>query len=147
MAGRKSQEYRKLCFYFHDNKCIICNVKEVTVHHLDENKNNNHPTNLIPLCEEHHRNMHDKFDNKIYQKVLKYARRFFKRFIKNMVIYKDNILKGNINLMFGKDFSKDHIKKLSKIGNKKQSEETKRKIGDVTKRRYLRKLAMKRKGL
>lgn len=47
--------YRTLCWKYHKKECIIC--KEdiiVDAHHYDNNHNNNHPTNFIPLCPTHH---------------------------------------------------------------------------------------------
>lgn len=52
-GGQKS--YRNICFKHHKKICIICGEKiAVDVHHYDGNNNNNHPTNLIPLCHNHH---------------------------------------------------------------------------------------------
>ncbi len=49
------EEYRKLT-----KKCVICGFdKVVDLHHLDENKNNNYEKNLIGLCPNHHRMIHN----------------------------------------------------------------------------------------
>lgn len=34
--------------------------KVISVHHYDENKKNNHPLNLIPMCPTHHEMIHTK---------------------------------------------------------------------------------------
>ena len=49
--------------------CVICNFdKIVDVHHIDANKNNNSPKNLIGLCPNHHRMIHNSnFRNEIFQ--------------------------------------------------------------------------------
>ncbi|MBU3913616.1 MAG: hypothetical protein KKB21_02215 [Nanoarchaeota archaeon] len=41
-------------------KCVICNFnKVVDLHHLDQNKKNNSELNLIGLCPNHHKMLHD----------------------------------------------------------------------------------------
>jgi len=58
--------YRKICFNYHEKKCIICGEEKiVTVHHYDENHKNNEPSNLIPLCPTHHHYVHSKFKNEV----------------------------------------------------------------------------------
>jgi len=69
--------YRKLCFRYHKKECIICGEKNiVAVHHYDENKHNNDPTNLIPLCPTHHSYIHSLFANLINKEVREYAQNF-----------------------------------------------------------------------
>lgn len=47
--------YRTLCWKHHEKRCIICGEDIIVdVHHYDNNHDNNHPTNLIPLCPTHH---------------------------------------------------------------------------------------------
>lgn len=45
-----------------NHKCTIpnCNNLYVDVHHINENREDNRPANLIVLCTEHHRMAHDK---------------------------------------------------------------------------------------
>ena len=53
--------YRKKCFTEWEHKCVLCGYdKIVDVHHIDENKKNNDITNLIPLCPNHHMELHHK---------------------------------------------------------------------------------------
>jgi len=41
-------------------KCVICSFnKVVDLHHLDSNKQNNSEDNLIGLCPNHHKMLHD----------------------------------------------------------------------------------------
>ena len=41
-------------------KCVVCGFdKVVDLHHLDENHKNNELTNLIGLCPNHHKMLHD----------------------------------------------------------------------------------------
>lgn len=41
-------------------KCVICGFdKIVDLHHLDEKKQNNSETNLVSLCPNHHKMLHD----------------------------------------------------------------------------------------
>lgn len=69
----KQSSYRTTCFMYHKKKCVVCEEdKIVEVHHLDEDKNNNHPSNLIPLCPTHHQYWHSKFKKEIEHLVLNY---------------------------------------------------------------------------
>lgn len=51
----KKQSYKDVCFKTWKKACVICgwNVT-VDVHHIDGNYKNDEPTNLIPLCANHH---------------------------------------------------------------------------------------------
>lgn len=56
------KRYRKICFKYHQKKCCICEFDHIIeVHHMDCNKNNNNPNNLIPLCPNHHRMFHSRY--------------------------------------------------------------------------------------
>lgn len=69
----KQDSYRSTCFHYHKKECIIClEANIVTVHHLDENHNNNSPENLIPLCPTHHQYWHSRFKYIIEEQVLNY---------------------------------------------------------------------------
>jgi hypothetical protein len=58
----KQDRYQTTCFAHHDKKCVVCNEdKIVEVHHLDHNKSNNNPENLIPLCPTHHQYWHSRY--------------------------------------------------------------------------------------
>ncbi|MCK4589953.1 MAG: hypothetical protein KAT77_05915 [Nanoarchaeota archaeon] len=52
-------------------KCLVCNFdKVVDLHHLDENHDNNSEDNLIGLCPNHHRMLHNsKYSVEIKQKI------------------------------------------------------------------------------
>ncbi len=53
--------YRVIAFRHWDKACIVCgHNKVVEVHHLDGDRENNEPTNLVPLCPTHHVMMHRK---------------------------------------------------------------------------------------
>lgn len=45
-----------------NHKCTIpsCNNLYLDIHHINENREDNRPSNLIVLCTEHHRMVHDK---------------------------------------------------------------------------------------
>jgi hypothetical protein len=48
--------YKLICFNHHEEKCIICGEDlGIEVHHYDENRSNNDPSNLVPLCPTHHK--------------------------------------------------------------------------------------------
>lgn len=53
------------------SKCLICGFdKIVDLHHLDENKQNNSKENLIGLCPNHHKMLHDfNFRKEIREKL------------------------------------------------------------------------------
>lgn len=52
-------DYRQRCFEEHGEACIECgSEEEIQVHHIDGDRNNNDPENLIPLCKRHHRQLH-----------------------------------------------------------------------------------------
>ena len=73
----KDESYRTTCFLFHEKKCVVCGEEKiVTVHHFDENRNNNSPENLIPLCPTHHQYIHSKYKDEIFNIVLEYRNRF-----------------------------------------------------------------------
>jgi hypothetical protein len=73
----KESHYRTTCFLYHKKECIICKEdKIVEVHHLDENKLNNNPSNLIPLCPTHHQYWHSRYKNEIEDKVYSYIKDF-----------------------------------------------------------------------
>ena len=49
------ETYRKIT-----KACDICGFEKIVdLHHLDENKNNNSEGNLIGLCPNHHKMLHD----------------------------------------------------------------------------------------
>jgi len=49
-------------------RCVICDFdKSVDLHHLDQNKTNNSEKNLIGLCPNHHKMLHDfKYREEIF---------------------------------------------------------------------------------
>lgn len=66
----KYKNYRTICWYNHVKKCVICQEdKIVAVHHMDEDKTNNDPKNLVPLCPTHHGYWHSRYRPFIQAKV------------------------------------------------------------------------------
>ena len=58
--------YRTICFHHWPKECQICgHDKIVAVHHIDENKKNNSPENLIPLCPTHHEMCHSMWRGEV----------------------------------------------------------------------------------
>lgn len=65
--------YRNICFKYHKNECVICKENiMVHVHHMDENHDNNEPSNLIPLCATHHGYFHSPYKNLVEPKIIEY---------------------------------------------------------------------------
>ncbi len=59
-------QYRTICFKHWEKKCVLCGFEKiVAVHHMDENKKNNSPENLVPLCPNHHEMFHSKWRKEI----------------------------------------------------------------------------------
>jgi hypothetical protein len=52
-------------------KCILCDFdKIVDLHHIDHNKENNSRDNLVGLCPNHHRIIHDsRFSNEVKNQI------------------------------------------------------------------------------
>lgn len=73
-----NNDYRKICFLNHEFKCVVCEEDKILdVHHMDENKRNNSPKNLIPLCPTHHRYWHSKFKKLVEDKIYEYINNKF----------------------------------------------------------------------
>ena len=73
------KNYRSRCFKAHKKACIICGESNIVeVHHLDEDKHNVKPENLLPLCPTHHQYWHSKHRTLIYNKVMHYVEEFLK---------------------------------------------------------------------
>lgn len=73
--------HRDVCFRFHDHKCVVCSEDKILdVHHLDHNRNNNIPENLIPLCPTHHRYWHSEYRNEVEDKILDYVEKIKEKY-------------------------------------------------------------------
>lgn len=56
-------QYYTIASKFYEKKCAVCGEDRVVdVHHIDENRNNNDPSNLIFLCPNHHALWHRNKD-------------------------------------------------------------------------------------
>ena len=67
--------YRRICFDNHKKECVICGEnKIVTVHHYDNNHNNNDPKNLIPLCPTHHQYVHSRYKDEVISTIDEYIK-------------------------------------------------------------------------
>ncbi len=59
--------YRTVAFRHRNRHCYACGHNRILeVHHLDGNHTNNNPDNLIPLCPTHHKMIHSKWKNEVY---------------------------------------------------------------------------------
>lgn len=65
--------YIAICFRNHEKRCVICGEDQlVAVHHFDENRENNTPHNLVPMCPTHHGYMHSGLRTSIEGHVISY---------------------------------------------------------------------------
>lgn len=79
-TGNFAKKYREICFDNHKHECVVCGENKVLdVHHFDENKFNNEPENLIPICATHHNYLHSEYKDEIINKVIKYRNDFKSR--------------------------------------------------------------------
>lgn len=62
-GGSSPQYYQQVAFKAHGRKCMRCGKKAVLVHHKDENRKNNSPSNLEVLCKRCHQLEHRCADN------------------------------------------------------------------------------------
>lgn len=75
-----TRKYRKECFKYHKHECVICKEnKMLDVHHFDEDRLNNKPDNLIPICATHHNYLHSKYRDEVIDKVIEYRNNFIKQ--------------------------------------------------------------------
>lgn len=78
-SRRFSAKYRRICFENHEHKCCVCDeIKMLDVHHFDENRKNNNPENLIPICATHHNYLHSVYRDEIINKVIEYRENYIK---------------------------------------------------------------------
>ncbi len=69
----KQDAYQSTCFLYHKKECVICGESRIVdAHHLDEDKTNNDPSNLIPLCPTHHRYWHSRYRHLVEKSVYSY---------------------------------------------------------------------------
>lgn len=67
--------YRTTCFVHHDKECVVCGEDLIVeVHHLDHDRSNNGPDNLIPMCPTHHQYWHSRYRHLVEEQVLSYLR-------------------------------------------------------------------------
>jgi predicted transcriptional regulator len=54
-------DYREKCLRAKGRNCVVCGGSDdIVVHHIDGNRDNNEISNLVPVCKEHHRQIHSK---------------------------------------------------------------------------------------
>jgi hypothetical protein len=69
--------YRTVALRHHEPKCVICSFdKVIAIHHIDENKKNNDPSNLIPLCPNHHEMYHSKWKSEVEPFIKEWQQKF-----------------------------------------------------------------------
>jgi len=71
--------YKTIALQHHSNECQMCKFnKVVAIHHIDENKENNSPDNLIPLCPNHHEMYHSKWQDEVKSFILDWQENYRK---------------------------------------------------------------------
>lgn len=82
-AKRRRRRHRTTCFAYHSKICVVCGEPNmVTVHHRNENKDDNRPQNLIPMCPTHHWYVHHpKLHKKVTPIIDRYMELWTERFI------------------------------------------------------------------
>lgn len=72
--------YIEICFRYHEKKCVVCGeLKIVSVHHYDEDHENNSPENLIPICPTHHFYAHSKYCLEVLPHIKEYRDQWIKK--------------------------------------------------------------------
>lgn len=72
-ASKIAIHYRTIAKRAHGLICIVCGFdKIVDVHHIDENRKNNDPKNLVCLCPNHHEMYHSKYKIEIEPYIKKF---------------------------------------------------------------------------
>jgi len=70
-----TKDYRIICFKYHKRECVVCKEnKLVEVHHLNHDRNDGNPYNLIPLCPTHHRYWHSQYRNMVENDIFDYVK-------------------------------------------------------------------------
>lgn len=73
----KQDAYQSTCWLYHGKKCLVCNEQNiVTVHHVNENHNDNRPENLVPLCPTHHQYVHSRYKDAIVPIIEEYVKNY-----------------------------------------------------------------------
>lgn len=73
----KQDTYQTTCWLYHGKKCLVCNEEKiVTVHHVNENHNDNRPENLVPLCPTHHQYVHSRYKNEVQPIIEEYVKNY-----------------------------------------------------------------------
>lgn len=76
-SNKVKRSYKTICFRNHKKECIICGEDiSVDVHHFDHNRENNHPSNLVPLCRNHHQYYHSKNRSIVEPTIIEYVKKF-----------------------------------------------------------------------
>jgi len=73
----KESQYKSTCFHYHNKECVVCKESNIVeVHHLNENRNDNGPENLIPLCPTHHSYWYSRYKHLIEKIVYDYVKKW-----------------------------------------------------------------------
>ena len=75
----KEKSYQSTCFYHHGKKCLVCEEsKIVAAHHVNENKKDNRPENLVPLCPTHHQYVHSRYKDEVQPIIDAYLKKYLR---------------------------------------------------------------------
>lgn len=76
-ANVNKNSYKVICFAFHERKCLICGEDKILhVHHVDGDRTNNSPENLVPLCPTHHQYVHSRYSYLVLPSLEEYLKEF-----------------------------------------------------------------------
>ena len=69
--------YKTVLRRHHKHQCIVCGFdKIIDAHHVDMDHNNNDPNNLVPLCPNHHRLVHSRWQEEVQPHIDQYIKSF-----------------------------------------------------------------------
>lgn len=73
----KQEAYQTTCWLYHGKRCLVCDEEKiVTVHHVNENHEDNRPENLVPLCPTHHQYVHSRYRNEVQPIIDEYVKKY-----------------------------------------------------------------------
>ena len=64
------KQYRTIAEKYYEQRCVVCGVSDILdVHHIDEDRTNIHPSNLLFLCPNDHYRFHRNKDPQVIKAI------------------------------------------------------------------------------